>query len=222
MAYLGDAMSGAEAARWGWANRAVPADRLSETVDWFGRRLALLDREQLMYNKRAVDRAYEVMGIRTALNAGADIQALSAMRPLGGVFGRIAQKYGLKETLAWRDGPFGDSRTKGNAAPRKDYPDTSLKAGPVCLAGIDRSACTGHPTHLVPIAFVTTAPQQLRPAHSVDAAVTQSSLYTSSLPGAVAGRLGVRWPHGDQFHQYPLGRRGHYLPWRRPRADARG
>ena len=122
-AYLGDAMSGSEAAHWGWANRAVPAERLAETVDWFGQRLALVDQEQLMYNKRSVNRAYEIMGIRTALNAGADIQALSAMRPMGGVFGGISRKYGLKEALAWRDGPFGDFRTKGNAVPRKRYPD---------------------------------------------------------------------------------------------------
>jgi enoyl-CoA hydratase len=130
MAYLGDAMTGKEAAHWGWANRAVPEAELPATVEWFARRLALIDREMLMYSKRAVNRAYEIMGIRTAFNAGADIQALSAMRPMGGVFGRIAQKYGLKEALAWRDGPFGDFRTKGNPIPRKEYPDIKPQGRP--------------------------------------------------------------------------------------------
>ena len=123
MAYLGDAMTGVEAAHWGWANRAVPADKLAETTDWFARRLALVDREMLQYSKRSVNRAYEIMGFRTALSAGADVQALSSVRPMGGVFGAISRKHGLKEALAWRDGPFGDFRTKGNPAPRKTYAD---------------------------------------------------------------------------------------------------
>ena len=122
-AYLGDAMSGREAAHWGWANRAVPQAELAEMVNWFAGRLALIDSEMLTYSKRAVNRAYEVMGIQTALKAGTDIQALSAMRPQGGVFGRISQKYGLKEALIWRDGPFTDYRNRGNALPRKEYPD---------------------------------------------------------------------------------------------------
>ena len=129
-AYMGDPMSGAEAAHWGWANRAVPAGELQETVDWFARRLALIDQEQLLYSKRAVNRAYEVMGIRTALSVGTDIQALSAMRPMGGVFGAISRKYGLKEALAWRDGPFTDYRNRGNAVPRKEYPDVEPQGRP--------------------------------------------------------------------------------------------
>lgn len=129
-AYLGDAMSGTEAERWGWANRAVPAAELAATVDAFGRRLALIDPQMLLYSKRAVNRAYEIMGIRTALNTGADIQALSAMRPMGGVFNDITRKYGLKEALAWRDGPFGDFRTRGNPQPRKDYPDVEPQGRP--------------------------------------------------------------------------------------------
>jgi enoyl-CoA hydratase len=134
-AYLGDAMTGTEAAHWGWANKAVPADKLAETVEWYARRLALIDREMLMYSKRAVNRAYEIMGIRTALNAGADIQALSSLRPMGGVFGAIARTYGLKEALAWRDGPFGDFRTKGNAIPRKEYPDIRPQGRPGARTG---------------------------------------------------------------------------------------
>lgn len=129
-AYLGDAMTGKEAAHWGWANRAVPADQLATTVDWFAKRMAMIDQEMLMYSKRAVNRAYEIMGIKTALNSGGDIQGLSAMRPMGGVFGGISRKYGLKEALAWRDGPFGDFRTKGNAGPRKEYDDVRPQGRP--------------------------------------------------------------------------------------------
>ncbi len=130
MAYLGDTMTGEEAARWGWANRAVPAGELDETVEWFAGRLAQIDHEMLTFSKRSVNRAYEIMGIKTALDAGADIQALSAMRPMGGVFGRISQKYGLKEALEWRDGPFGDGRTRGQVKARKEFPDIHAQGRP--------------------------------------------------------------------------------------------
>jgi enoyl-CoA hydratase len=122
-AYLGDSMSGAEAAQWGWATRAVPQEDLAATVEWYGKRLALIDRDMLFYSKRAVNRAYEVMGIRTAIEVGADIQALSAVRPTGGMFGKISRNYGLKEALDWRDGPFGDGRLRGEIRPRKQYPE---------------------------------------------------------------------------------------------------
>ncbi len=123
MSYLGDAMSGSEMAHWGWANRAVPEAELASATAWYANRLALIDREMLLYSKRAVNRAYEVMGIRTALLAGSDIQGLSSRRPMGGKFGAISRQYGLKEALVWRDGPFGDFRTKGNPTLRKEYPD---------------------------------------------------------------------------------------------------
>lgn len=112
-AYLGDQLSGAEAARLGWANRAVPADQLAAAAEAFARRLANIDNDMLMYSKRAVNRAYEVMGIRTALYAGADIQALSAYRPVNREFQRIAREQGLKAALEWRDAKFGDYRGAG-------------------------------------------------------------------------------------------------------------
>jgi enoyl-CoA hydratase len=129
-AYFGDTMTGEEAERWGWANRAVPADQLEETTRHFAERLALVDREMLLYSKRSVNRAYEIMGIRTAMEVGTDIQALSSVRPLGGVFGGISRAHGLKEALEWRDGPFGDGRLHGEHKPRKDYDDVKPHGRP--------------------------------------------------------------------------------------------
>ena len=62
----------------------------------------------LQMTKRQVNRVYEIMGIRTSMAAGADIQALSSVRPGGGEFGRISREKGLKAALDWRDGPFED------------------------------------------------------------------------------------------------------------------
>ena len=73
-----------------------------------GERIANIAPDMVMMSKRGLNRAYEVMGFRTALQVGADIQALSTFRKSAGEFGRIAQEKGLKAALDWRDGPFQD------------------------------------------------------------------------------------------------------------------
>ncbi len=116
--YTGDSLTGLEAVDVGWANRAVPVDKLCETTEKFAERIANIDGPMLTMTKRQVNRTYEIMGIRTALAAGADIQALSAVRPGGGEFGKIAREKGLKAALNWRDGPFNDYGTAPKDGPR--------------------------------------------------------------------------------------------------------
>ncbi|MHB8577761.1 MAG: enoyl-CoA hydratase-related protein, partial [Dehalococcoidia bacterium] len=86
-AYLGDSISGEEMARLGWANYAVPAGQLAEFTERFAQRMAHIDNNMLMYSKRAVNRQYEVMGIRTGLWSGTEVQALSSYRPEAGEWG---------------------------------------------------------------------------------------------------------------------------------------
>ena len=116
--YTGDSLTGLEAVEVGWANKAVPVDKLCETTEKFAERIANIDGPMLTMTKRQVNRTYEIMGIRTALAAGADIQALSAVRPGGGEFGKIAREKGLKAALDWRDGPFNDYGTAPKDSPR--------------------------------------------------------------------------------------------------------
>ena len=116
--YTGDSLTGLEAVEVGWANKAVPVDKLCETTEKFAERIANIDGPMLTMTKRQVNRTYEIMGIRTALAAGADIQALSAVRPGGGEFGKIAREKGLKAALDWRDGPLNDYGTTPKDGPR--------------------------------------------------------------------------------------------------------
>jgi enoyl-CoA hydratase len=120
-AYVGDSFSGTEMERLGWANYAVPGDQLADFVERFARRMAHIDNDMLMYSKRAVNRQYEVMGIRTGLWSGTEIQGLSSYRPAAGEFGRRSREDGLKAALEWRDGPFRDFRGAYDSAP-KDRP----------------------------------------------------------------------------------------------------
>ncbi len=116
--YTGDSVTGKEAVELGWANRAYPIDQLAEATEAFAERIANIDSALLQMTKRQINRAYEIMGIRTALAVGADIQELSRVRPGGGEFGRIAREKGLKAALDWRDGPFGDYGSAPADAPR--------------------------------------------------------------------------------------------------------
>ncbi len=120
-AYVGDSISGAEMARLGWANYAVAPDDLANFTEDFARRMAHIDNDMLMYSKRAVNRQYEVMGIRTGLWSGTDLQALSSYRPAAGEFRDRMREGGLKAALEWRDGPFRDFRGRYDSAP-KDRP----------------------------------------------------------------------------------------------------
>lgn len=126
-AYVGDSIPGVEMARLGWANYAVPAAQLAATTEAFARRMAAIDNDMLMYSKRAVNRQYEVMGIRTGLWSGTELQALSSYRPAAGEWGRRVREEGLKAALEWRDGPFRDFRGRYESAP-KERPVASAPA----------------------------------------------------------------------------------------------
>lgn len=108
LVYTGDSLTGVEAAEIGWANKAVPVEDLCSVTETLAERIANVDSPMLQMSKRQMNRSYEIMGIRTAMAVGADIQTLSAERPGGGEFGRISREKGLKAALSWRDGPFED------------------------------------------------------------------------------------------------------------------
>lgn len=77
----GDSIDGREAARLGFANRAFPADELEERVLEIAVRVARIPSDLQQLNKRSVHRALEVMGVRTALRAGSELQALATHQP---------------------------------------------------------------------------------------------------------------------------------------------
>ncbi len=104
----GDAMSGTEAARLGWANRAVPAAELETTVLEVARRVAAIPPDLQQLNKRTVHRAMEIMGIRTAVRYGSELVALGLHQRSSKEFLRRMVAGRLSDSLAERDRPFGD------------------------------------------------------------------------------------------------------------------
>jgi enoyl-CoA hydratase len=73
----GDAITGEEAARIGFANKSFPADQLEEQVLAVAVRIAGVPSDLTQINKRSVHRAFDVWGARAAIRAGTELQALA-------------------------------------------------------------------------------------------------------------------------------------------------
>jgi enoyl-CoA hydratase len=113
MMLTGDAISGSEAAQWGFATRAYPAAELEAAVLAIAERVAKVPSEVQQFNKRSVHRAMELMGMRNALRAGTELQALAAQTDYAKDFFAKARE-DLTRALTERDEKFGDYRTTGN------------------------------------------------------------------------------------------------------------
>jgi enoyl-CoA hydratase len=117
MFLTGDAISGAEAAAKGFANRAFPAAELDRAVLAIAGRIALIPTELQQINKRAVHRAMEIMGLRAAIRAGTELQALAFTTEPSLAYRARFKRDGtsVRELLSERDAPFRDYREKGGA-----------------------------------------------------------------------------------------------------------
>jgi enoyl-CoA hydratase len=112
MMVTGDSISGTEAVRLGWANRAFPAADLDDEVVAVARRITLLPPDIVQLNKRTVHRAMDHMGLRQSIRAGTDLCALGIHQESFEVFLGEMRTKGLTAALQQRDEPFGDYRTR--------------------------------------------------------------------------------------------------------------
>jgi enoyl-CoA hydratase len=110
----GDAMSGTEAAEWGYATRAFPLAELEQATLAFAERAAKIPTDLQQLNKRSVHRAMEIMGARAAMRAGTEIQALAFTTESSLAYRNNFRRDGssVREQLDKRDATFGDYRTK--------------------------------------------------------------------------------------------------------------
>jgi enoyl-CoA hydratase len=107
MMLTGDSVSGLEAARLGFANRAYPLEMLEDETLAVATRIAKVDPELAQLNKRLVHRQMEAMGLRAGLRAGTDLHALGWHTPASRAFMQTLRE-GIKPALNARDGAFGD------------------------------------------------------------------------------------------------------------------
>lgn len=114
----GDSLSGIEAVTQGFANRAYKAEDLDEKVLEHAERVAKVPTDVQQMNKRSVHRAMEIMGMRAAIHAGTEIQALAFFTETSQTY-RAELRKGVSAALTKRDEKFGDYRTAGKTAKKK-------------------------------------------------------------------------------------------------------
>jgi enoyl-CoA hydratase len=111
MMVTGDSITGVEAVREGWANRAFPAEQLDDEVVAIAKRITLIPPDLVQLNKRVVHRQMEHMGMRTGIRAGTELCALGIHTESMARFTANIKEKGLTATLTDRDESFGDYRT---------------------------------------------------------------------------------------------------------------
>jgi enoyl-CoA hydratase len=101
LAFLpGNMISGTTAVEWGWANHAVPADRVVDTVEEMAERMARIPSDVLRIKKLSVNRAMEAMGVRTAAAGVPEMDALLHLSPSVTQLREWIGEVGLKEAIA--------------------------------------------------------------------------------------------------------------------------
>ncbi len=107
--FTGDTIDAQEAYRCGLVNRVVEASELESAVDELVRKIAPTPLPVLRLTKLALVRAYEAMGLRSAVASNLDLSAIlnAADTPEQREFDRIVAADGLKAALRWRDSRYG-------------------------------------------------------------------------------------------------------------------
>jgi enoyl-CoA hydratase len=110
MMVTGDSISGIDAAKEGWANRAFPADQLEGEVLEVAKRIAAVPPELVQLNKRVVHRQMDHMGMRAGIRAGTELCAIGTHTKAMAEFTGAIREKGLTGALTDRDKEFGDYR----------------------------------------------------------------------------------------------------------------
>ncbi|MDA4108516.1 enoyl-CoA hydratase-related protein [Mycolicibacterium holsaticum] len=106
----GNAISGTEAAAFGFATRSFAPAELEKSVLEISEQVAQVPRDLLALNKRVCHRAMEAAGIREGLRAGAELNALGFHQRSSREYMHGFRKNGVRENLSNRDRVFGDYR----------------------------------------------------------------------------------------------------------------
>jgi enoyl-CoA hydratase len=107
-AFTGEAMTGLEAERFGLINHALPAAELDAAVHGYARKLADIPDYMLYAQKDAVNRWSETAGIRAAMHAADDLDAIVLTGSGNVEFANAVQQDGRKAALRARDSAFHD------------------------------------------------------------------------------------------------------------------
>jgi enoyl-CoA hydratase len=109
----GDSLTGAEAAEWGLATEAAPADRLDERFERLLERVARMPINQLVMMKLLVNQTVHAQGLTQAQVLGTFFDGIARHTEEGHGFVRRAAESGFREAVRERDEPYGDYGLEG-------------------------------------------------------------------------------------------------------------
>lgn len=106
----GDEIDAGTAERIGLINKAVPADKLEDEVQYLSQRLAKIPVTQLAAMKLVINQTYENMGLHSTQLLGLILDGSMRHTPEGLDFVKTAYEKGAGVAAEERDRPFGDYR----------------------------------------------------------------------------------------------------------------
>jgi enoyl-CoA hydratase len=109
----GDSLSGEQAAEWGLATEAAPADELDERFEALLERVARLPINQLVMMKLLVNQSLYAQGLHQTQLLGTFFDGIARHTEEGHGFVRRAAESGFKDAVRERDEPFGDFGLEG-------------------------------------------------------------------------------------------------------------
>ena len=104
----GRMLNGVEAVQCGLATRHFPAARLAKETRKIADEIATIDPELLMLNKTVVNRVWEILGIRTAMEVSGEFDSLCHLSNTGRALKEAISKHGnLRTALEQINKPWG-------------------------------------------------------------------------------------------------------------------
>lgn len=104
--YTGESITGTEAEEIGMVNYSWPMDELEDRTIAFADRVAIASADHLGILKVNMNRFYENMGIYSSVRSSTDLDAMGQFTEFSYGFQDHMKEGGLKDALAWRDGPY--------------------------------------------------------------------------------------------------------------------
>lgn len=112
MIYTGDSLSGEEIYRLGMANYCVPQEDIDEFTETFAARVAIIPWQMNTLRKRAFQKAYDIMGIKTAMEVCAQNEYRINDTDIIREWRERRKNMSLRDYLTARDAPFKTLRDK--------------------------------------------------------------------------------------------------------------
>ncbi len=112
--FTGNLIDAQEAYRLGLVNKVVPIDKLDEETTKMAITISKVSAVSVEYSKRAVNKAYELMNIKAAMESSDDFEAVcnsttsAGSMPENAEWHRLQREEGLKAALDWRKNRFAD------------------------------------------------------------------------------------------------------------------